>query len=65
MWQEVIIGALVGLAVVYLLRRVRHTLSGKTACEQGLCEGCALARDCAEAQTPEGQSTDRETIQAP
>ena len=46
MWQHLIIGVLVGLAALYLLRLIRRALSGQTACEQGLCEGCRSAAEC-------------------
>lgn len=46
MWQHVIIGALVGVAIIYLLRLLRRSLSGQTACQQGICEGCQMFGSC-------------------
>lgn len=60
MWEHIVIGAVVALAAIYVLRRLRRTLSGKTACEQGICEGCSLADNCSDPSNPHDHPVDSE-----
>jgi hypothetical protein len=46
MWQHIVVFTLVALAILYLGRVLRRATSGKTACAQGLCDGCAAFAGC-------------------
>lgn len=50
MWQTVIVVALVVLAIAFLVWRFYRLASGKTACQEGVCEGCASLAGCREKQ---------------
>jgi len=61
MWEQILIGVIVVLAALYVLLSLRRALTGKTACQEEMCIGCALRKECAQApQEPEAQSEDSE-----
>lgn len=49
-WETVVIVALVALAIAFLVWRFYRLASGRTACQEGVCEGCAAFAGCREKQ---------------
>ena len=53
MWQEIVVGAVVLLAALYVVWSLKRAASGQTACQKGLCADCPLAGEC---ESKEGET---------
>lgn len=65
MWETALIVALVVLAIAYLVWRFYRLASGKTACQEGVCEGCVFSAECRGKQfeqcPPSGETRDEQS----